>query len=945
MTSKPNQNKSISSLLVCSGCVEELGKSAMRLGQPWFSAIKPKKTRCVGFCDRNASCDSFLRKAHYIGSSRIHVQTLLAAILSLSVLSIHVSPLYAKVDGTTGTPLGGLGTGAVKFCASNGTFFFTDQTPTRYGDYQSLVGARFQLFTRRDGIIDTVGWLKAARDSSGRIEDDAIFPVHQVVFDAVNEISINLNAFAPFLPANIDAMATPCAFYEFSFVNSGSSEAEVSIAFQMSTGQNPAIIAGKGLADQVSQHQKCVFVYDTSDATVVSVSAGSAFYQTGICENSVSGNTNRTAAYFKIPAGGTHTVTFVFGWYNASDPSRYYYTSLYNNVVEMTNAGIGSLQEFKQNAGTFVNRMRASNLPAWLVDQTLNSLVNIVNNSIYTADGRYCHNEGMYQMDGTMDQMWHARQINIELLPDIAWKELEYWARCQKKSAGSVGQIHHDFGSNSSYITANWDDTEYSDYANIDHWVDLNCGFIISVYETYIATGNQTKLALLWPNVKNAAQRILDLVTLDGDKTYPYTFSTSGSSYDNGGDSQAFNSGLSIVAYKIVQALAREMAEVNLSSKFDSVSSIAIANFSKRWLEQPVPTGNYCESVFGGPWIANFLKMDQFWPSNNLDNLFSTIVNFYDPLNKGLGFASGSYSGWQTYLVSHLGGYALQTGHIDIWYALQHDMYERNYLDRNRAFNEQLGIPSKVITPNYVASDASGSNQYISIPVLWRNYFDVVGFHRNKATRELWLEPNLPPELNHVLVNANVPTPEGYVTISASESGRSSQNQSIAFVPDQPFRVDTIFVKDKYADSVQSVMVNGVQQSYARVGTGYQKRLRIYWSGTVDHSGLSIRIAGNAVATDIRDKPRVPMTFSLSQNYPNPFNPTTVLRYTLPRNEEVELRVYDILGREIAQLVKGFQQAGPHDVTFDGTHYPSGVYFYRLTAAGKLQAKKMLLAK
>jgi hypothetical protein len=786
---------------------------------------------------------------------RVKIRRLSLWILLILSPCLYAIPLYATVDGTTGTPLGGLGTGAVKFCASNGTFSFNDQTPTRYGDYQTLAGAQFQLFTRRDGVIQTISWLKAAHDSSGRIMDDAVFPTHQVSFDDANNIKISLNAFAPFLPSNTDTMATPCAFYEFSFVNSDTSDAEVAIAFQITTGQNPAIVSGKGLADESSPHQKCIFVYDEEGSATVSVGGGNAFFQSGICENTINGNTNRVAAYFKIPAGGTKTVTFIFAWYNNSDPTRYYYTNLYTNAVNVANAGLSHVLEFKQSAFSFVNRMRSSNLPAWLVDQTLNSLVNIVNNSIYTADGRYCHNEGMYQMDGTMDQMWHARQINIQLIPDIAWKELEYWARCQKTSAGVEGQIHHDFGSDGSYTLASWDETDYSDYRNIDHWVDLNCGFIINAYEAYISTAEQAKLTLLWPYIKKAGQRILNQVALDGDKTYPYTFSTSLSSYDAGGNSQAFNSGLSIVAYEIMRSLAQEMGETALVSTYDSAFTTAVTSFSKRWLDLPVSTGNYCESIFGGLWISNFLKMDQCWPSSELDNLFFTISNFYDPLNNGLGYSGGSYSEWETYLVSHLGGYALQTGHSDIWQALQFDMYERNYLDRSRVFNEQLGIPSKVRTPNYLATDPSGASQYISIPVVWRNYYDLVGYHRNKVTGELWLEPNLPPDLNHTLTNAFVISPEGFATMSSTETGTSWQNQSITFTPDQTIHVDTIYVRDKYADSIRSVLVNGVQQSFARIGTGHQKRLKIPWSGNIGSSGLTVSVTGDPVAPKIPAAP------------------------------------------------------------------------------------------
>jgi hypothetical protein len=753
---------------------------------------------------------------------------------------------YAIVDGTTGTPLGGLGTGAVKFRAGEGTFTFNDQTPTRYGDYQSLMGAQFQLYTKRNDSVVTSTCLKALRES-GRIMDDAIFPAHRVDFGDTNGIDIFLNAFGPFDPSVPDSMALPCAFYEFTFTNSGTSEAEVSIAFQMATGQNPVIVLGKGFADDTSLHQKCVFVQDDGGSAVVSVGSGDGFFQTGISENIISGRTNRTAAYFKLASGDVKTILFVFAWYNQSDPERYYYTKSYNKVTDVANAGLVSSFTYKQNTYSLVNRMRASNLPGWIVNQALNALVNLVNNSIYTADGRYCHNEGMYPMNGTMDQMWHARQINIQLLPEIAWKELEYWARCQKKAIGSEGQIHHDFGSNGTYEIAQWDESEYADYRDIDKWVDLNCGFIISVYEAYIATADRTKLGVLWPYVKKAGQRILNQVKLYGDPNYSYTFGSSESSYDAGGNSQAFNSGLSIVAYKILRYLAMEVGESGLASTYEAASDTAVNNFSKRWLDQPLPTGHYCESIFGGVWIANFLKLGQFWPSNKLDNAFFTVSGYYDPLNNGLGLSGGSYSEWQTYLVAHLGGYSLQTQKSNIWRALQFDMYERNTLDRNRVFNEELGIPSKVTIPIYEATSASGSNQYISIPVVWRNYYDLVGFHRNKPTGELWLEPNIPEELNHVLSNALVVSPEGYFTISATESGEAWQNQTITLMPDQTLQIDTLYVKDRYGDTVRFVQVNGIEKQFVREGTGYQKRLKIFWSGIVGHEGLIVEVAGDPV--------------------------------------------------------------------------------------------------
>ncbi|MCL4510227.1 MAG: T9SS type A sorting domain-containing protein [Bacteroidetes bacterium] len=85
--------------------------------------------------------------------------------------------------------------------------------------------------------------------------------------------------------------------------------------------------------------------------------------------------------------------------------------------------------------------------------------------------------------------------------------------------------------------------------------------------------------------------------------------------------------------------------------------------------------------------------------------------------------------------------------------------------------------------------------------------------------------------------------------------------------------------------------------------------------------------------------------FKLLQNYPNPFNPSTVIEYQLPKDAHVSIRVYDILGREIATLVDGEHTAGYHEITFNGSRFASGVYFYRLTAPGVNQINKMLMIK
>jgi hypothetical protein len=99
--------------------------------------------------------------------------------------------------------------------------------------------------------------------------------------------------------------------------------------------------------------------------------------------------------------------------------------------------------------------------------------------------------------------------------------------------------------------------------------------------------------------------------------------------------------------------------------------------------------------------------------------------------------------------------------------------------------------------------------------------------------------------------------------------------------------------------------------------------------------------------TDVQVDPRstIPSWYGLSQNYPNPFNPSTTIDYQLPTQSHVTLKVFDVLGREVATLVNENKNSGNYEVDFDGSKLPSGVYFYRLSAGSFIEIKKLLLLK
>lgn len=95
----------------------------------------------------------------------------------------------------------------------------------------------------------------------------------------------------------------------------------------------------------------------------------------------------------------------------------------------------------------------------------------------------------------------------------------------------------------------------------------------------------------------------------------------------------------------------------------------------------------------------------------------------------------------------------------------------------------------------------------------------------------------------------------------------------------------------------------------------------------------------------VEQQPGIPIEASLRQNYPNPFNPTTQISYSVPRKSDVTLKVFNVLGMEVATLFSGVQDAGDYDATFDATQFSSGVYFYRLQAGSVSITKKMLFVK
>jgi tetratricopeptide (TPR) repeat protein len=111
------------------------------------------------------------------------------------------------------------------------------------------------------------------------------------------------------------------------------------------------------------------------------------------------------------------------------------------------------------------------------------------------------------------------------------------------------------------------------------------------------------------------------------------------------------------------------------------------------------------------------------------------------------------------------------------------------------------------------------------------------------------------------------------------------------------------------------------------------------------HKIALLGLLGVRTVNPVISHKNIPDKYELSQNYPNPFNPTTNIKYGIPKQGMVTIKIYDLLGREIKTLVNEIKNAGSYIVTFNGSEFASGVYFYRIQTKDFVQVKRMVLIK
>ncbi len=163
----------------------------------------------------------------------------------------------------------------------------------------------------------------------------------------------------------------------------------------------------------------------------------------------------------------------------------------------------------------------------------------------------------------------------------------------------------------------------------------------------------------------------------------------------------------------------------------------------------------------------------------------------------------------------------------------------------------------------------------------------------------------------------------------------------------------SVFLMQAYAQNAK-VLISSFDMGFAEqksANTMVRAIAGQSFAGTLKQSNIQIvssllgDTAFRAVPVGVEQVDQVPMQFALAQNYPNPFNPTTQIMFSVGTYGHTSLRIYDVLGREVATLVDEVKPAGYYSVQWNAQGRASGVYFYRITANDFVRTKKLLLLK
>ncbi len=184
---------------------------------------------------------------------------------------------------------------------------------------------------------------------------------------------------------------------------------------------------------------------------------------------------------------------------------------------------------------------------------------------------------------------------------------------------------------------------------------------------------------------------------------------------------------------------------------------------------------------------------------------------------------------------------------------------------------------------------------------------------------------------------------------NGSEKLNSGATQNVTWIYEDVSNVSISYTSDNGSSwNTLASNVSAANKSYTWLVpniNSQQCKIKISDSNNLQYFDESDSVFTIKPLVKIQEGSEIPTKYTLYQNYPNPFNPSTIINYSIPKRSNIIIRVYDIIGREMATLLNEEKDAGNYSVKFDGSKLSSGIYFYQLRSGNFVETKKLLLMK
>ena len=877
-------------------------------------------------------------------------------------LVVMYSTLFA-FQKSNGTPLGGMGTGYVKFNAITGDFGVSGKTPPPAADGYEFSGRKaaggFHFFA--NGETTT----KAKTDN-----EEAWCPLYFADFGETGGVTFILNAFGPFVPGegeeNYKLATSPMALFEVMAVNGNSQAVDVAAAMEFANG---GLLGGAGSGTAVSGNKAISFAGSENACLAVDCNSSTAEFSVGAVSSSFNGTLanddgDAVAAKCTLAAGDTVRFKFVLAWWrtyensnskfgvSGGDKENYWYHNNFDNSEEVALYGVEKFDVVRNGMVSFVDRVMASNFPEWYNDRLLNNTYPLIHNTQCAKDGRVAFWEGRYGIIGTIDQGEHAALFYTFMWPKCQWRELRYWGTTAWQGA-EKGQIHHDFnigintfnGPSNSRFLCPWDSWNRSDYwwvPNTKHWSDLNTMFLFKAYELMLATGNKDSLTSLFPYIRNTAERLIQQ-SEEAGKHIPVN---SESTYDEKGlKTPRYACGIALAAYLAVAEMAQFIGEDEVAIKFREQYEKGREEYRTDYFNNSFGTGSSISEgdVAGYSW-AHYLCLE---PVMDSDFVAAGVERAYDYYRKQSGTRS-KLGKWHFYTYDHFGGAAISIGKVDTGMEVHKWDYDFYY----------TGNPGYVFWQTLSVTNSEYAS-YMTAPCVWRSYFQMTGYMIDNARNRLWIRPVVPSSMEGKISDALLLNPKGMGTLDYDENidpaaPKRIQKMLVRF--DSTVTIREIILKNNAgAGSADMPLYVALTNNGQKVkgytvtaeGSGFEKNIRVALNSSIGiKEGLSIEVYKDTTVASVTVSNIVGSRFTFLKN--TLLARGKPLSFTVGRKGNVTIEAFTLAGARIGTLFRGEVCSGAHSIiwngkTLSGDRISSSSLILRLQTARRIVSKNMLV--